>query len=178
MRPILLPPNTSKSWLISGSSKPPAPPERRNSTITAATPTAPSVAEIRAAGGTAGSSDYASSIASSSEFGRDQFSVRFIWMVCYCYSITPWQLLHFVKHCKQALLDFFELFENLLGKILNINRGKERLFKMIRFKKFKIITGKHDTSLLEGISEPLLSKYSLIAIPNLWSFCPTFMNVI
>ncbi|VDK68156.1 unnamed protein product [Litomosoides sigmodontis] len=62
----------------SGSSKPPPPPERRNSTITAATPTAPSVAEIRAAGATAGSSDYASSIASSSEFGRDQFSMRFI----------------------------------------------------------------------------------------------------
>ncbi|CAG9538009.1 unnamed protein product [Cercopithifilaria johnstoni] len=62
----------------SGSCKPPPPPERRNSTITAATPTAPSVAEIRAAGGTAGSSDYASSIASSGEFGRDQFSMRYI----------------------------------------------------------------------------------------------------
>uniref|UniRef100_A0A0R3RPW4 IMD domain-containing protein n=1 Tax=Elaeophora elaphi TaxID=1147741 RepID=A0A0R3RPW4_9BILA len=62
----------------SGSSKPPPPPERRNSTITAATPTAPSVAEIRAAGGTAASSDYASSIASSGEFGRDQFSMRYI----------------------------------------------------------------------------------------------------
>lgn len=51
----------------SGSCKPPPPPERRNSTITAATPTAPSVAELRAAGGTTGSSDYASSIASSNE---------------------------------------------------------------------------------------------------------------
>ncbi|VDK72274.1 unnamed protein product [Onchocerca ochengi] len=64
--------------LRSGSCKPPPPPERRNSTITAATPTAPSVAEIRAAGGTTGSSDYASSIASSSEFGRDQFSMRYV----------------------------------------------------------------------------------------------------
>ncbi|MCP9258051.1 Metastasis suppressor protein 1 [Dirofilaria immitis] len=64
--------------LRSGSCKPPPPPERRNSTITAATPTAPSVAEIRAAGGTTGSSDYASSIASSGEFGRDQFSMRYV----------------------------------------------------------------------------------------------------
>ncbi|VDN90480.1 unnamed protein product [Brugia pahangi] len=62
----------------SGSCKPPPPPERRNSTITAATPTAPSVAEIRAAGGTTGSSDYASSIASSGEFTRDQFSMRYV----------------------------------------------------------------------------------------------------
>uniref|UniRef100_A0A183EE14 IMD domain-containing protein n=1 Tax=Gongylonema pulchrum TaxID=637853 RepID=A0A183EE14_9BILA len=63
----------------SGSCKPPPPPERRNSTITAATPTAPSVAEIRAAGGTtAASSEYASSIASSSEFSRDQFTMRYV----------------------------------------------------------------------------------------------------
>ncbi|VDN32171.1 unnamed protein product [Gongylonema pulchrum] len=62
-----------------GSCKPPPPPERRNSTITAATPTAPSVAEIRAAGGTtAASSEYASSIASSSEFSRDQFTMRYV----------------------------------------------------------------------------------------------------
>lgn len=62
--------------LRSGSCKPPPPPERRNSTITAATPTAPSVAEMRAAG--TASSEYASSVASSSDLTRDQFSSRFL----------------------------------------------------------------------------------------------------
>lgn len=58
--------------LRSGSCKPPPPPERRNSTITAATPTAPSVAEIRAAGN-ATCSEYASSVASSSDTYPSRF---------------------------------------------------------------------------------------------------------
>ena len=55
--------------------RPPPPPERRNSTITAATPTAPSVAEIRAT--SAVPSEYAASIVSSTDTSSEHFTFRF-----------------------------------------------------------------------------------------------------
>uniref|UniRef100_A0A915BVP2 IMD domain-containing protein n=2 Tax=Parascaris univalens TaxID=6257 RepID=A0A915BVP2_PARUN len=57
--------------LRSGSCKP-APPERRSSTITSATASAPSVADVRA------SCEYASSRGSSTDLNRDPFSSRFL----------------------------------------------------------------------------------------------------
>uniref|UniRef100_A0A0N5APR1 IMD domain-containing protein n=1 Tax=Syphacia muris TaxID=451379 RepID=A0A0N5APR1_9BILA len=60
--------------ILASNCRPPPPPERRNSTITAATPTAPSVAEVRASSGT--SSDYASSVISN-DFSRDHCGFRF-----------------------------------------------------------------------------------------------------
>ncbi|KHN76623.1 Metastasis suppressor protein 1 [Toxocara canis] len=57
--------------LRSGSCKP-APPERRSSTITSATASAPSVADVRA------SCEYASSRGSSTDLNRDPFATRFL----------------------------------------------------------------------------------------------------